>query len=104
MNTDSSSVRVGTILQKAVQQGKLLLVQDLLEQGRDLTFPCYQPFDQDIFIHKLANARTVVVVTLKGDPDAHQILFYKSNGVHSKEDLQTHGVPAPPLVLPKNFC
>ena len=67
-----------------------------------MTFPCYQPFDQDIFIHKLANARTVVV-TLKGDPGAHQILFYKSNGVHSKEDLQTHGVPAPPLVLPKNF-
>ena len=33
VNTDSTSVRVGTILQKAVQQGKLLLVQDLLEQG-----------------------------------------------------------------------
>ena len=48
-----------------------------------MTFPCYQPFDQDIFIHKLANARTVVV-TLKGDPGAHQILFYKSNGVQRK--------------------
>jgi len=86
VNTDSTSVRVGTILQKAVQQGKLLLVQDLLEQGVDPTATCKEIRESPMEISKKSSTEMRRLLSKFTEMPEHIKLHHLSELMAIKED------------------
>merc|ERR1719430_1120196 len=86
VNTDSTSVRVGTILQKAVQQGKLLLVQDLLEQGVDPTATCKEIRESPMELSKRSSTEMRRLLSKFTEMPEHIKLHHLSELMSNKED------------------